>query len=237
MMRRLTLLLLLSGALVGSASAADLKVRKPVYKAPPPAPVASNISVYAGTHLGFGWSEFSSSASLGGVQSIRTNGYLGGTTIGMNYQVNKFVFGLEGDFSLASVQGNSTGTIGGAPLTAGVRNLWFATAAGRLGYAYDRMLFYAKGGAAWTQYKFDFDAPTVGGASSKQVRTGWMVGAGLEQAVTDAISAKVEYNYLDFGTRSETLTATGGFVLAPADVRLNAHLVKLGLNYRFNTGR
>ena len=65
-------------------------------------------------------------------------------------------------------------------------------------------------------------------------RYGWMAGAGIEWAFANNWSVKAEYDYLDFGTRRETLisVATG----APAfqyDVRQRIDLVKAGINYKF----
>jgi opacity protein-like surface antigen len=68
-----------------------------------------------------------------------------------------------------------------------------------------------------------------------------MLGAGVEFAFTNTISGKIEYNYMDFGTRTYT------FDIAPAllgfsetvdvKIRQNIHLVKVGLNYRFDVGK
>ena len=71
-----------------------------------------------------------------------------------------------------------------------------------------------------------------------------MAGLGLEQGLTDNWSAKIEYDYLDFGTKSVHLSGTGcpasgGVqlctpVTSDFDVRQNTHLLMLGINYRFN---
>jgi outer membrane immunogenic protein len=90
-----------------------------------------------------------------------------------------------------------------------------------------------KAGAAWTRYKWEFTAPGVGTAAATENRTGWMLGAGFEYAIAGSLSAKIEYNYLNFGERTETLTTTGGLVALPASVALDVHVVKLGLNHRF----
>jgi opacity protein-like surface antigen len=59
-----------------------------------------------------------------------------------------------------------------------------------------------------------------------------MVGAGWEQALTNGLSAKIEYNYLDFGSHTDSLVTTGGLVATPTDVRLYTHQFKIGLNQR-----
>jgi len=68
-----------------------------------------------------------------------------------------------------------------------------------------------------------------------------MVGLGIEQALGPNWSAKIEYDYMDFGTRSYTFTGTfvppqGATtpVRFSSDISQTIHLVKVGLNYRFN---
>ena len=207
--------------------------KAPIVKAPPPvAATSSGISIYAGAHIGGGWSRF---ASPSAIETVNTSGVLGGLQVGANLQSGNFVYGVEGDVSIAGVRGNGSGTIGGVAATSTAKHRWFATLGGRLGYALGRTLVFAKGGGAWTQYHWDF-ATAAAALGQNRDRFGWMVGGGVEQAWTDTISFKLEYNYLDFGRRTETFTP-GALVIAPVDVRLYAHLVKLGVNYRFVAGR
>ncbi len=234
-MRRIALVVVSVGAFASSTFAAEIAMprKAPIVKAPPPAPAAmSPVSIYAGAHIGGGWSRFSSAAAI---ETVSTSGLLGGLQLGANLQSGNFVFGVEGDISIAAVRGSGTGTIGGVAATSKVKHRWFATLGGRVGYAMGRTLIFAKGGAAWTQYRWDF-ATAAAALGQSHDRFGWMVGGGVEQAWTDTISFKLEYNYLDFGRKSETFTP-GALVIAPTDVRLYAHLVKLGVNYRFVSGR
>src|SRR6185312_11877565 len=91
-MRRLTLLMLLSGVLLSLNSPTQAAPRKMYYKAPPPAPVASSaIAFYAGVNMGYGWGRFSAPTAA---QSVDTNGILGGVQFGANYQIDKFVLGV-----------------------------------------------------------------------------------------------------------------------------------------------
>ncbi len=139
-----------------------------------------------------------------------------------------------------------------------------ATLAGRIGFAsdsLDRTLFYAKGGAAYASESatqatnaglllFGGGAPQVitftGNRTGGDNRWGWMAGLGLEQGLTENWSARIEYNYLDFGTKSVRLSgvgciASGGVqfcqpITSSSDVRQNAQLLTLGISYRFNNG-
>ena len=74
---------------------------------------------------------------------------------------------------------------------------------GRLGYAVDRSLLYVKGGAAWTRGKVDMfvNQNNVGVFTSTNnfATSGWTVGGGIEYALMPNWSAKLEYDYLNFG--------------------------------------
>ena len=109
---------------------------------------------------------------------------------------------------------------------------WLGTVTGRIGYAWDRMLLYVKGGGAWVR---DVYTITAGGgffAETRDTNWGWTIGAGLEYGLTPNWSVKAEYNYLDFGTERIRFTPNVG---APfdRDVDQHIHVVKVGINYRF----
>jgi outer membrane immunogenic protein len=235
-MRRLATLALCAGVCVALVDVADAAPRKrAVRKAPPPMPeikrTANYPSFYLGVHLGGAWSHFASAASA------NPSGVIGGLQVGLNYQVDNLVFGLEGELSASGVKGGARGSIGGTAVTGSARHLWFATFAGRLGIASGRTLAYVKGGAAWTEFKRDFTSAGGGTASDSQTRTGWLLGVVAEQALTDTVSGKIEYNYMDFGSATVTPSAAGGLVAAPAAVAIDVHVVKVGVNHRFSPFR
>lgn len=224
-MRRLTLALLATTGLalsVATASAADLGQR-PVYKAAPaPVPVAYNWSgFYLGGHIGYGWASEDARDLLVGpgvAGAIDPSGFLAGAQIGYNWQTGAFVFGVEGDWSW--VNADKAVTVPGGAIITSDHN-WYATATARVGYAVDNWLWYVKGGAAWMDA--DYGISRFGKVGD--TRTGWTLGTGLEWAIAPQWSAKLEYNYLDFGKDS--------FGPATMDVDTQIHVVKLGLNYRF----
>lgn len=224
-MRRFTLALAAAVVAVGvtGASAADLGQR-PVYKAQPaPLPVIYNWSgFYIGGHLGYGWGRDKITDMVTGVTgSSDANAFLGGAQAGYNWQVGQWVFGIEGDWSWTDAKGDVA--IPGAIVN--TKTNWYSTATGRLGYAVDNWLWYVKGGGAWA----DTDT-AIGGVSVGKTRSGWTIGGGVEYGLTPNWSAKLEYNYLDFGKDD---------IGAPIGVRsdMQAHLLKAGLNYRFDWGK
>lgn len=194
-----------------------------------PDPVFSWTGFYIGGHAGYGWSKFTGNGTFG-VDTVNAKGFLAGAQLGYNYQIGQFVIGVEGDYSWANVKYET-------PLFAGtltLKNDYFITAAARLGYSFDRFLVYGKVGGAWTRDKWDGTDGTGGTVTGKFNRTGWMVGAGAEYAIWNNWSAKLEYNYLMFPSITPTLTTTGTLtVVGTANVKLNTHIVKAGLNYRF----
>jgi len=218
-------------SLISSSSAADLS--RPVYKAPAyyaPEPVFTWTGFYIGINGGYGWSRFTGTGTFGS-DTVTAKGWLGGATAGYNYQMGRFVLGVEGDFDWANVKYDT-------PLFAGtltLKNNYFITAAARFGYAFDRTLLYGKVGAAWTRDKWDGNDGAGGTVTATSNRTGWMLGAGVEYAIWQNISAKLEYDYLMFSGVTPSFATAGGLaVVGTSSVSLRTQIVKAGLNYRFN---
>jgi outer membrane immunogenic protein len=242
-------ILLASSALMfaGSALAADLPPRMSV-KAPLVAAVPYSWSgCYVGAHAGYGWGtadffdplgNFTNPPAGGGTLRTKTQGALAGGQIGCNYQVaSHWVIGIEGEYSWANIRGDTTGPdlfFGGKNLSSKTDAL--ASVTGRVGYNWDRVLFYGKGGAAWARDRYNEHTPSflfvpADDLSSRADRFGWTVGVGAEWAFADKWSAKLEYMHYDFGSRSLNLTDTsGGFT--PTTVTQRIDTVKVGVNYR-----
>jgi outer membrane immunogenic protein len=241
----------------GAAQAADMPVKAAPAAAPPP---FNWTGFYIGVHGGGAWGTVESTLPLGTIDSTALtlpisshtiNGFVAGGQVGYNWQVNPWlVFGIEGQFSWT----DATGRTPCAPLsilgcTTDVN--WIATFAGRIGYAMDRTMIYIKGGVAWADTDHTVDFLGISILSSSSTRTGAMIGAGIEHAFAPNWSAKIEYNFMDFDTdRLGFGLANGGCPEAmalsvrdrmcgrtiDADVTQKIHLIKFGLNYRFNWG-
>ena len=142
---------------------------------------------------------------------------MGGGQIGVNYQFSSgVVVGVEAMFDwlpgsqLSPVSATDpTGTIS-ADIT-NVSERWLATATGRLGYSWDRVLFYAKGGGAWVTASNP--AISVGGAPatfasvSNTNSFGYTAGFGLEWAFLSNWSVRAEYDYIGLPDQSYTVAA------------------------------
>jgi opacity protein-like surface antigen len=223
------------------ADAADLGVRPAA--APPPAPVYSWNGFYVGANFGGVFTierETIGSAFLGNPATFSSNpsGVLGGGQVGYNFQLSpNWLIGVEGEFDGTSAQGvGNINTQMVAPRAGQNGSLtsnhnWYGTADGRLGYIMGLLLLYGKGGAAWMNADYSFSAVgNINGVSSvNATRSGWTVGGGIEAFIMPNWSAKLEYDYLDFGTVSYAFPITGSAV----SFRTETHEVKLGVNYHW----
>jgi outer membrane immunogenic protein len=230
------------------APAADLS------RAPPPAPVYvpppfTWTGFYLGGNLGGAWAQGNVTDTLTGLNfsSGNSNGvFVGGGQTGFNYQVGSFVLGAEADFDwAANHNGTASGVVVAGPLglghafAAGVNNGWITTFTGRLGYAWDRVLLYGKGGGAWVSNGgltvTDVTTGLSVSGSSSNSTSGWTAGAGVEWAFANNWTVRGEYDYIGLGSRSFTVPAVSPVL--PGDTftaSRNIQMVTVGLNYLFN---
>lgn len=225
------------------ALAADLEpspVRAPV-AVPVMAAVYNWTGFYLGIHGGGGWNKFSGMDPTDPTStwsSVNGSGAVAGGQIGGNYQIGNVVFGLEGTYSWADIKLNSGGPFaGGAGFALTLKNDYVATVAGRVGYAFDRVLIYGKGGAAFTRDAYSANnglaGALAGTANGSFNRNGWLAGAGIEWAFLGNWSVKAEYNYMRFGQLTEQPTTAGNLTASSAVVKLDLQTAILGINYRF----
>jgi len=225
-------------AMGASASAADLAAR-PYTKAPAyvAAPIYNWTGFYIGGHVG---GSFNGNNGFGGTSDNSDGRFLGGVQAGADYQfAPNWVIGVEGQYSW--VGSNNTNinfvTAGGAATGYGynLNQKGLASVTGRLGYTWGPALLYVKGGWAYqdaTETLF-VSAPAVDASFGTTTKSnGYTVGAGLEYLFTQNWSGKIEYQYYDFGNTTFTAPPT----LVGLSAKNDQHVVKAGLNYRFNWG-
>ena len=221
-MKRFLLAAVALSALTSAAAlAADLPARQMYTKAP--AMAGYNwTGAYIGLNIGGAFGDFSSPVT--GSNSM--SGVTGGAQIGYNWQApgTPWVWGVEADFN-GSSQSRSDNVVGA---NISEKEPFFGTVRGKLGYAWNRAMVYGTGGFAYQNLKVD--AITPAGAvigSSNQTKGGYAVGGGVEWALWDRWTAKVEYLYLN--TDSIGLVVPGGNVSG----RLTNNVIRTGLNYHF----
>jgi outer membrane immunogenic protein len=230
-----TVALVALGATV-PALAADLAAR-PYTKAPPPyvqQPIYNWTGFYIGGHIG---GAFEGNSGFIGTNNNNNGRFLGGVQGGADYQfAPNWVLGIEAEFSWLGNNNNGvafTGAGTGFVYNNNLRGLGSVT--GRLGYTWGPALLYAKGGYAFADRN---DSLTFGGvpqpfALNGSHDNGFTVGAGLEYMFAQNWSAKVEYQYYNFG---KTSFVTPPVLAAFGSSRNDEHTVKAGINYRFNWG-
>ena len=196
--------------------------------------------VYVGVQAGYGWAgnQYEISTPIGVLsEDFDSDGFIGGLTLGANWQVGALVYGIEGDISYSDISAGPD--VLGVPCNqdgfeedgcaAGID--WFGTGRARLGYAIDNFLPYVTGGFAVGGLDGEITDDHCGASSCTydETQIGWTAGAGVEWGLTQQISLKAEYLHVDFG--SVDLHPNNRNTDPTADIDLD--LVRIGLNYRF----
>jgi outer membrane immunogenic protein len=217
------------------AMAADLPVAPP-----PPPPVFSWTGPYVGLHVGgavAGKTTVSGVTAVGFPVSTSFNqdGVFGGLHLGYNQQIGGLVIGLQAEYNFAGITGNAVA--GPFALSSSLRQ--FGSVDGRVGLAFNRWLVYAIGGFAYADYRHSIILgayPLTRDYGSNEY--GWDVGAGVEYALTNNWTARVEYRYYNWGSKgfSDTLANnTLGIPVVPFHTTTETmHTIRAGLTYKFN---
>ncbi len=203
-MKKTILALGLVAMTASAAAAADL----PRSPAPYYAPAAAGFNwggAYVGANLGYNWGKVSNS-------NTSPSGLEGGVQGGYNWQNGQFVFGAETDLQLSGSEDTF------APFK--FSNPWFGTLRGRGGFAYSNFLFYLTAGLAYGNVKAESAF-----LSESRTQLGWTVGLGGEMGISQNWSAKLEYLYMDLGSRTYSVTGTSN--------AFHDNVLRVGLNYHF----
>ena len=229
------------------AVAADLAAR-PYTKAPPMiAAVYDWSGFYIGANGGWGssrkcWDAVNGAGAFLANEGCHdaTGGTVGGQ-VGYRWQTGPWVFGLEAQGNWADFKGSNASLF-----ALGIRNESrvdaFGLFTGQVGYAWNNVLWYVKGGAAVTDDKY-FGTVTTTGAlfdSASETRWGGVVGTGLEFGFAPNWSVAVEYDHLFMGNRTITATSAGvlagipaGSVFRTDSIRQDVDMVTARINFRF----
>ena len=192
-----------------------------------PSPAFNWTGLYVGAHAGRGWgsTKHCDEPDDACTPVFGIDGFIGGATVGLNWQYANWVLGLEADRSFGKVAGtvpSSLQFVCGAPCVTEIRG--FDTIRGRVGAAFDRLLVYGTAGFAAGDLFGE-----VSQVTNADVTSGWTAGAGLEYALSPRLSLKLEYLHVRLG--SVLSDPTG-----PYTTYGNFNVVRAGLNYRFAVG-
>jgi outer membrane immunogenic protein len=183
-----------------------------------PSPISWS-GLYVGMEAGYNWGDLDWNLNYpfaipsNSTHKLETDHFVGGGFIGLQRQFGPWVIGGEVGVDAGFGTGSQNdldlyfGT-GVGNLEARVGPLFSAT--GRLGYAWDRWLAYAKGGYAGGNISLNSDdgVPPNFFSHSSDWHNGFKVGGGIEYAIFPSTSIGVEYDYVNLGSVSDTVPIT-----------------------------
>jgi opacity protein-like surface antigen len=238
--------------LAGPALGADLPLKSEV----PVVPRFSWSGCYLGGHIGGGTG---SKAMTDPVQLVQdtlngspiTNGMITVTTsptgaviggeIGCDYQfASNAVIGIEGTASGTTMRGSANvGLPAGIPgdlALVQANNDFLASVTGRIGYAFDTVLLYGRGGFAVAGDKYTVSGGDFAGLGpftfqGADNRYGWIVGGGVDWAFAPHWSMNVEYDYYHFGSGGISMTDQFTGLTGIVDVKQTVQVIKVGFNF------
>lgn len=166
------------------------------------------------------------------------SGWLGGGELGFNYQWRWLVVGLEGTFAYSDVQTHVVTGLGDEPNLFDTRSDWQGTIGGRLGFAWNKFLFFAKGGGAFVQQRYSWlhsESGNVDTFKTDETRAGAMVGGGIEYMINCRWSVKGEYNHYFLGKDNINGTSIDDGIpeRESYQTELDQDVVWVGVNYKF----
>lgn len=274
-MKRALIGIVAIAALTGTpALAADMPL-----KAPPPPPVLNWSGFYIGGNLGGGWAStdwknnFDPGCPGNGAFAVtscdfpsNSTSFIGGGQLGARWQIGMWVVGIEGMTDYArfnSVGLESSYAAAGIPPSTEYQNdanklSNLYTVTGQAGLAWDRTLWYAKGGLAMSSLNRSTQTvappvapfPLIWNTSASQPAIGWTVGTGVEYrpASWSNVSVGLEYDYIHLTANNASTCAslnnpagsvfcgtTGGTVpVLYSGFNANINEVLVRFNYNFN---
>ena len=226
--------------------AADLPMHYSKAPAPYMAPVFNWTGCYVGVHGGAGAMRDSFTDQTG-------TGGLAGGQLGCNYQDGNWVFGLEGEGYWSGMKAtdahSDTTSEGVSRTTFDAKNKYDFSIAARAGIAFDRTLVYGKAGWVWGKFDFletdtspcgigcvPFITTTAGG----DTLNGLLLGAGIEHAITNNWTVKLEYNFLRYGSKEISFVDCNNRSTPACGLpftntyHADKQIFKIGVNYLFN---
>jgi outer membrane immunogenic protein len=178
---------------------------------------------------------------------------IGGVTAGYNYQIpgSAILFGVETEFGALRLNGSSSfapvsSAAAAANLTASTTiGNWYNATTLRIGWTWDYVLFYAKGGFTLSTLESTIsDARGLGPGEGKKDLFGYAWGGGVEYAFSNRWSVKAEYMYLGLnhsvgvcaGTSTSASFVGPGGTFCSTSSSQGVQTFKVGVNYLLDVG-
>lgn len=203
---------------------------------------------YVGANVGYGWGEQKFNAlsfdgySAPDVAYPTTNrnpnldSAFGGIQTGYNFKMNNTLLGVDLGIVGGSFDANYQSTTGNYSAKSEMN--WISTVKAKVGMFVNDTLIYTNGGLALGREKVDlydnYEGVTIN-TSNSQTRTGWVIGLGVEHPISNNITAKIDYQHIDFGNQKFTLNEGGGDYWESINVKTSDKfdILSIGLNYHF----
>ena len=243
----------LAVTLAGPALAADLPMKS---VAPYVEPRFSWTSCYVGGHAGGGRGRKAMTdpvflveenliapGTTTGVTTVNTSptGAVIGGEIGCDYQFSSnVVVGIEGTASGSTMRGSQIVSLHDSPPDTALvqaNNDFLASVTGRIGYAFDTVLLYGRGGLALAGDKYNVSGGSVAGNGTPfnfqglDNRVGYVVGGGVDWAFSRHWSVNLEYDYYQFGHGNILMTDGISGLTGVVDVKQSVQVFKVGFNF------
>ena len=169
-----------------------------------------------------------------------TGGLVGGQ-IGYRWQSANWVLGVEAQGDWANLKGSNSSLTAIIPQTNQTKVDAIGLFSGQVGYAWNNVLVYLKGGAAVTNNNYSsffpvgnvFAAAGVPFNAASDTRWGGAAGGGIEIGFAPNWSVGVEYDHLFMGNTRVTFPATNIAVGRSDNIRQDVDMGTVRVNYRF----
>jgi outer membrane immunogenic protein len=225
------------------AFAADLAARHVYTKAPAIAPIYNWAGFYIGVNAGGGSSHncwnTTAVVILGPVASTpegchNATGALAGGQIGYRWQVTNWVFGVEAQGDWANLKGSNVSSPAAFfPLVNQTKIDSIGLFTGQVGYAWNNVLWYGKGGAAVTHDKYNGILAGITFDQANETRWGGAIGTGVEIGFAPGWSIGVEYDHLFMGSRNVSFNIPGGVFFRTDNIKQDVDMGTVRVNYTF----
>jgi outer membrane immunogenic protein len=172
---------------------------------------------------------------IGTGNSFDTSSAIGGIVGGYNQQIGRFVFGLELAYNLADLSQTIASPFFPATDVFTAESTWNASITGRVGWTWDRWLWFVKGGWAAAGNKLTLTSAAAGVVASADTWVdGYIIGGGVEYFVHPGISLGLTYDYMQLNDHGEALACGGcgvgvggGNPLIDAELKTQAVMARL----------
>jgi len=204
-------------------------------------PIYNWTGFYVGANAGVSGGQFHQtyaySDSTFSYDAARATGFSGGVQAGVNFQpgAGSLVFGAEADFQGSTLMGTYADY--GADLRFGTNVDWWGTARARIGLPLGGMLPFVTGGFAYGHVTSFINGPTYDPPVNTAWSTfspGWTVGGGVEDALKQNLTVKLEYLYVDLGSAAHDDPQVDAVFPAIITTKVSFSTLRVGLNWKLN---